>query len=297
MKIYLIIIFLIWFQFCQSQQYVPFIDEVKLTWGIKEQATGKITALPKFPKFYDFQDTLFLFQTKDQTYGGVNERGQLILPFSKNPTYFLRSNPEHCGKPAEYAIKDPNGRKSYRLYLIDMERNCLPSEYYACPSWKKTKSDSLSEYLKLIQEGERVRYKMEIDSAVIFCKKAIDLMPDKSYAYFWGANLFVDNWQEGIRSGNNRKYSDYFNWVEQCFNKALELEGRDNYRFFILQAQRMFYRDTFRNPQKVKAITSEIKIIRKRIQNNMCPIQGKGLLLHLIKLKKASCWGCLFSIR
>jgi hypothetical protein len=258
-----------------AQDYVPFKDSLTFKWGVKNTKTGEVTAEAVHPELFDFQDTLFLFSTYDRKFGAINEKGRIVVPISSYETYFMRSDKDNCNKLVEVAGSDIYGKDSFRRYIIDTNRNCLPTDYYPCPYWKKMKCDSLNPSLKLIQEGERVREKNDIDSAIFFCKKAIDISPQNASLYFWGANLFIYNWQDQINSKNNKIYTNYFSWIDDCLKKALELENRELYRHMILRSQYQFYKNSLKDKERASKIKKEVKSANEKLKKNICPNHGK----------------------
>lgn len=253
-------------------QYSPFQDYQSRKWGVRNDSTNEIVIPAEYRKFVYNNDTLFIYMTDSNLFSGITVNGY-VMDTSNHPTYINYVDPLYSKSLIEVPITDTNGNKSNRWYLIDFDRNCIPTDYYSCPYWKKMKFDTIPDYFEMILIGEQARGKKDIDSAIIYCKRAIELAPENPFVYYWGADMLLLNWQEDINSKNNQDYIQYFDWVEMCLDKANALEDNDYYRWLILRLQTKFYKNTRKDKEKYKLYKKELEENEARRKKTMANTQ------------------------
>jgi hypothetical protein len=275
---YGIIIISILFSF--SNLYAQTIDNVKVKssiqkfkdkknglWGIIDKKNDSIICKPQFKRInHSWEDTVFHVTTINDFQTLISINGENIVPFDNQGIYDIIINDSTNMGHLAYVSNYVGSKYNYRMILISNKNECIPKSYYPCPYTCKLVDDSISFDLRLIQNAEKSRYMNDIDSAIFYCNKAIVYDPTNASLYYWGAELLLDNGQENIKYKNNLIFKKYYDWIEECLNKASEMEYRTLYRGKILRLQYYFYKHNRRNKEKVKKIKSELESLRQRMK-------------------------------
>lgn len=210
--------------------------------GFRNKQTKEVILKTSFANIPFFNDSIFIVSDKDKGDAVYSIKGVLKLKYSKTLLYFNQMNFRHCpydtinnNRLMECPYYNPRERINMHAFYINLKSQCIPCDYSPCPAWREAVIDiQTPEYLKWIQVGENYRWKNDIDSAIICCKKAIACSQDNPSNYYWGARLLLLNHQENIMSNNNKEYSKYFEWIKNCIETADELENRYWYKLQIL---------------------------------------------------------------
>ena len=278
MKPFLFIISIILFHSIESrsQKFVPYKDTSNGFWGIKNAILNKPITRGKWlkPKSTDYNDSIFVVMNKERETFIVDTNGREVFKNCCNSVFYLnRTN--LFGKHYPYdtinekrLVEDPfyNIRGEAILsapFFIDYKQQCYPADYYPCPAWRKVRDGVLPKYLELLQKGEQKRWNKEIDSAVYYCRLAIKSDSLNPFVYYWGAMLFISNYQEKIFVSNNEMYQEYYPWIKMCIDKADELENKNPYKWMILYAKKRFYKRNLHDKKEVKILRKRIKQITK----------------------------------
>lgn len=270
------LLFMLFFQFIIidffGQKFTPYKDKNEL-WGIMNNSTMKHVIRGTFDEILEYNDSIFIIKKDDSYYAVVDTNGKFILNYTQ--TAFWLNNTNCLGnvypydtlnnkRLVEFPYFNPRKEINYHLFFIDYQRNCIPSDYYPCPSWRRTVNTKLPLYLELIQKGEIQRYNKNIDSAVYYCKLAIQANPTNASVYYWGANLFIYNFDENIKARNNHKYKKYYPWIKYCLDKADELEKINPYKTTILYRKYDFYKIDLKDKKAAREIKDRIKELKRK---------------------------------
>ncbi len=255
-----------------GQRYIPYKDESNDLWGIMDKTTSIPVVLGTFYKVFNYSDSLFVVYKDNMHYGVVDKRGKFIIDYTETTFWLYKANylgnqypfdtVNNC-RLQECPFFNPRHEVNMHVFFIDYNQNCIPSDYFPCPSWKKMVNNIIPPYLQLIQKGEIQRWKNNIDSAVFYCKQAIEANPKNASVYYWGANLFIENFQENIKARNNKQYESYYPWIKFCIDKADELETRNPYKDWILSRKFDFYKKNLKDSKSAKEIKKRRKELRK----------------------------------
>ena len=258
-----------------AQKFIPYKDTSNGLWGIKNKISDKHVTKGRWLKIkeYNYNDSIFIVRDQMQKIYVIDTNGVIIL--KPENTYFglLRTNFINTAYPydtlnekrlTENPMFNPRGEIYMEGgFFIDYQRKCYPADYYPCPAWRKISNAPLPLYLALIQKGEQKRWEKQIDSAVYYCKKAIEAAPSIASVYYWGAGLFLYNFQEKISFKNNNQYKKYYPWIKECLDKADSLENKNPYKTFIKYRRYKFYKLNLKDKIVAKRIKNEIKSISK----------------------------------
>ena len=281
-RIIIIINFILLYSFvCRSQKFVPYKDTSNSFWGIKNTILNKPVTRGKWikPNKADYNDSIFVFLNKERKTFIVDTNGIELFNsccfsvFYLNRTNFYHNNYPYDTLNEKRLVEDPfyNSRGEAILskpFFIDYKQQCYPFDYYPCPSWRKIRDGALPKHLYYIQKGELKRWNKEIDSAVYYCKLAIKSDSLNPSVYFWGAKLFINNYQEKIFASNNEQYSNYYPWIKYCIDKADELENKNPYKADILRTKIRFYKRNLCDKNEVKLLKKRIRQITKQQKSN-----------------------------
>jgi len=255
------------------QKFTPFLDKNNGLWGIMNNVTNKPVIQGAFNrKIKDYNDSVFVINGGIARNALVDTCGRFIVDFTSTSFLILRTNYLGNSYPydtindkrlMEFPFFNPRNEVNLYLYLIDNQQACIPTDYFPCPAWKEKKDKNVPKYLQLIQEGEIQRWNKNIDSAVYYCKQAIEANPNNASVYYWGAHLFIDNAQDKINIKNNEKYSPYYPWIKFCIDKADELETINPYKDWILRDKYKFYKYNLKDYKVAKDIKKRRKELRK----------------------------------
>jgi len=240
-------------------------------YGLKNLETQNIVLPAKYNGIHGFNDSLVIVTNNLKEMALVNLRGEILIDYRRTLLLFNENKVGNCPydsindlRLAECPYTNPEGRSNMHLFYINPGDQCHPTNYNPCPAWKNQVTDSIEENLKLIQLGEQYRWLNDIDSAILFCKMAIDIDPNNPANYYWGAKLLVNNTQEGINSKNNFQFQNHFDWIETCLHKAESLEDRYWYKLQILRLKKDFYKNSLKDKVNYKIAKDQIKALKVR---------------------------------
>jgi len=265
--------FILLFLFClqiilvEGQKFIPYKDTVNGLWGIKNTLLNKPVTRGKWLELNstDFNDSIFHVADISKISQFVDTNGRILFKSCcYSAIYLNRTNIFNTNYPYDKVnekrlVEDPfwnsRGEKvNSSPFFIDYKQQCYPADYYPCPAWRKVRDGGLPKHLELLQKGEEKRWNKEIDSAVYYCKLAITLDSLNPSIYYWGASLFIDNFQEKIFIRNNKKYQSYYPWIKYCLDKADELENKNPYKTFIIEKRYKFYKKNLKEKKTAKRI-------------------------------------------
>jgi len=238
-----------------SQNIVPFNEGEK--YGIKNKHTGKVLILAKYKKVLDYNDSIIIVQSRDYRYGAIDTSDNILIFFSKEKLHIEDFDPFHVGQVLETSSYENNPMISCSYY-IDKNRNCIPYDYYPCPSWKRLASDSLIVYL-YIKKSLKSKYDNQRDSMRYWIDMALNIEPDNPFLNYYKAELILTN-----EEGNRLRHSDTLNekvksLIDTCLYKAILNEKRPAYVAQIMSLQYRYYKNTLKQKEKLKETSKTAK--------------------------------------
>jgi hypothetical protein len=275
-KLVIVIIGLIMLKtnYVKGQNFVPYKDDSNGLWGIKNIKNNKIITPGLWQKIrdFDYNDSIFVVHKDLSYYAVVDTNFKFKINYTNTYLCLNASNYYFSDYPydtinkkrlVEYPFINARKEPNWHILFIDYNLNCLPEDYYPCPDWKQTKDVRLPKHLELIQQGERKIWNRDIDSAVYYCKLAIQVDSMNPSIYYWGANIFFDHLREDKTLGSIGKYKIYFSWIKYCLDKADSLEKLNPYKSWILYRKYNFYKDILKDKKVAKEINERYKIVAK----------------------------------
>ncbi|NJK96867.1 MAG: hypothetical protein HC905_19875 [Bacteroidales bacterium] len=183
-----------------TQKIEKFKDTNTQKWGLKNTETDSVIVPALFPRIHDFNDTLIIVNDLEIGMAVYNHSGELLIDYDNRTLFtFMDLKIGDCsydsmihGKLFDVPMFNPRQEVNMRGYEINLNRECIPNDYFLCPGWTDPILSELTpEYITILQRGEKYSWNGNIDSAIFMCQKAIELHPDNPAVYHWGASLFV----------------------------------------------------------------------------------------------------------
>ena len=192
-KLFLLIFLLSLFGELYSQcklmngEYIAFKENN--LWGIKETKTEHVIVSPRYVELFVLNDSILLVlnESKKISFGPtyclvINYKGDTLVSYGRG-FVTLSEDINHFGKFMIDEIFEVNDRKEPYAFFITSERKCIPHDYYPCPSSSELASNSIPEYLSIIQSAEDNKNKGYYDKAIEYILKAIEIEPNNPYPY------------------------------------------------------------------------------------------------------------------
>lgn len=240
MKRLLPLFILVGFFFIEALSQVTF-KEGHL-YGIKEKGSGKILVSPKYYGIGKLNDSLFVvidsldsFKKKTNIIKTmvVNLNGDTILNYGE-PELGISYDSLHYGRIfSRITVKPAISPSRYYDCFTNVNRECIPYDYYPCPATEKVSNDiTLSDYLLVIQKAEETKNENSFLKTIENVKRSIELAPDNPYPYYWGAKYLSDNYIT-YSTYHNIGLMHEPNLLNEWINKADSIENRGYYRVKI----------------------------------------------------------------
>jgi hypothetical protein len=241
-----------------NMRIIPYQDNSSF-WGLKNKLNDSIIIPAKFSKIYEnFNDTAFILSSKDREIGAINLREEILAPFY---------NGDYCFNDFDTAVNYGgilaapvcvNGAFFLRnTFFVDRKGDCIPYEYYPCPYGVKVSDGNLSMSLFYIQKAEENRLS-DMRKSIEFCNKAIESDTLNPASYYWGVRIFMANNELNIASSKDKKYEEYYSWVEFCIEKGIKYEKNPHYLIKLNRYKKAFY--TYCKTDKTRAEEAKIAI-------------------------------------
>ena len=260
----------------EDTRFKPFKDE-NGDWGIIDSKNNKVITTPQYKLLGDFiSDSFYIFVDKNNNYGVINSDGTQKVPFNYyggslginriDTTTFYKSI-----QVIPYKVYGQYPYKDLYVYFIDSNGYCIPTNYYTCPTNVKTDLINATPGVIYIQKAEKSKIENDLDSAIYYCKMAIESDSLNPYYYYYGCKLLLVNEQNNINAKNNNNYKQYFNWLESCLLKAENLEKNPHYLYRIKSLKCDFYKYDKIDKLKVESLKADLDLLKKEIRKAQYP--------------------------
>ncbi len=237
-----------------AQKYICYKKDGK--YGIKNKITGKIIIEPKYSGVVSIGDSTFAVQAWGNEYAIIDLTDKIVVPFSKDYTYFNMQDSDYLNQYMEFSSK-----KYYYNYYIYTSRKCITRDYFPCPYWKEMNEDSIQTYQKHLNLSFYYYEIGQFDSAIYFREKALTESSENPSVYYLCA-LGALNLKNGWIIANKKSFNQLEKYkIDYYLQIAAKLENRKVHLLQIYNLQWPFYKYI----QKDRAMRKQVDLEADKI--------------------------------
>jgi hypothetical protein len=237
-----------------SQKYQIFKDRDLEKYGLKDSLTQLILVQPKYQSIYQLNDTLFGILEDDRFFGVINPHGRKVICFGLEPVWIETDDSTRLN---ELFIYKRNGK-----IFVDVNRNCIPYNYYPCPCDYTSILIDLPVEIVELQTAESYLCDLNADSlqkGIEFSLKLAQDYKTNPSLYYWPADVLLNRERSKIDLYDHKSSNKYFPQIAEGLDIADSLEKHPFYNIMINNYRYKIYSKYVKDKNKKNDALQKLK--------------------------------------
>lgn len=238
-------------QLSAQNYYYSFKDKDTKLKGMKEASTGEIVIPAEYDKILDWNnETVIVMKGNEKM--AINYLNEIIVSPTEQDLYLERYDPVHFDEVFAYN----NDVYIAENYKVNSKGQCIPIDYYPCPTNFNIDTTNASAEHKLIQKSVEALRACEAEEAIKYAQKAIDANPNNAASRYWYSRMFIEQLCGRITNEVTEKHKSE---IETHINKAIELETEPFYLTLTYAVKYDFEKNHNKNKAEKKIAYQNLK--------------------------------------